>query len=224
MHMIIKKLNERHDDINISYELLEYLQDENMDTPDEKLNQQRYILASSIMLMIYNMIESIVSDILIKIYNEFENKNLQYDLLKDSVQKHIANNIKDAEGTFQDKILKLSRIGLFKWIYSLRGKNQDIGQKPTCINNNIDDEVIKRITRELDIKRDWQQLSNLNEFEEIRMTRNKLTHGAKSFSEYGKSVRLNDIKKKKESVYNFLLHLINITQNYLQKKQYLKNQ
>ena len=56
------------------------------------------------------------------------------------------------------------------------------------------------------------------------MTRNKLTHGAKSFSEYGKSVRLNDIKKKKESVYNFLLHLINITQNYLQKKQYLKNQ
>lgn len=224
MHMIIKKLDERYDDINISYELLEDLQDENMDTPDEKLNQQRYILASSIMLMIYNMIESIVSDILIKVYNEFENKNLQYDLLKDSVQKHIAKNIKDGEGTFQDKILKLSRIGLFKWIYSLRGKNLDIGQKPTCINNNIDHEVIKRITKELDIKRDWQQISNLNEFEEIRMTRNKLTHGAKSFSEYGKSIRLNDIKKKKESVYNFLLHLINITQNYLQKKQYLKNQ
>lgn len=224
MNTIVKSLNERYDDINIAYELLEDLQKQSYsDTSNEKLNKQRYIIASSIMLMIYNMIESIVSDILIKIYDEFSTINIQYDLLKDCIQKHIADNFKKSDGSFQDKILKLSTSGLFRGIYSLRGKKLDMGNKPTCINNNIDNEAIKRIMRELDIKREGEQISNLNEFEEIRMTRNKLTHGAKSFSDYGRYVRLDDLKKKKEAAYIFLDHLIFVTKDYLAQKKYLQD-
>lgn len=180
---------------------------------------------SSAILILYNMIESIVSKIFVKIHEKIMNKTILYCELNNNLRKTIFKyykkilNKNDIDNDYES-------IEMFYFLMNSKDKI-DLTYKKMVetyqfFSGNLDAKEIRRIfTNKYGFK------FNDNELMEpvllkIKNGRNNLAHGDQSFEEYGRNLAIQDIVSMKVKVFSFLDELIEKVEKYLQEQLYKK--
>lgn len=180
---------------------------------------------SSFILILYNLVESMVTKLLTKIHNIALNGSVSYYDLNDNLRKTVF--------VYYDKILSdfnvdKQHLNIEKF-YLMMNRNykpiityESMSEVYSLFSGNLDAREIRNV-----FKNKYGFNFKESEFKEgvlkrIREGRNTLAHGDESFEEYGRTLTIQDIKDMRDKVFSFLDSLILVVENYLNKKLYTK--
>ncbi len=186
-------------------------------------------LRSSAFLLLYNLIESTMTAAIDAIYAnlqflevEHQAKNSDYFIfkLKDSIRKHLLKQYSSIFSVDGIKTISLNKTGVFSTIID---KGYD---KKQLFNGNIDFSVIKDEAKRFgfNIKplSPPHGLFDTDDILNIKNKRNRLAHGAETFSECGQNIAIGEMKKKFISTVNMLNAVFIAIDKYLNDQEYLE--
>lgn len=224
MLILKREFQDQKEKINIYFEhLKEY------DSQDDGLIGDKILInttqKSSAILILYNIIESIVSRLLGKIHDKIMNETILYHEFNDNLRRTIF--------IFYKKILDENNIdknhkSMEVFYFLINGKNKIkltynfMVETYQLFSGNLDAKEIRSV-----FKNKYGFEFNENELKEpvlkrIREGRNNLAHGDQSFEEYGRNLTIQDIVAMKDKVFSFLDRLIEKVEIYLTKQLYKK--
>lgn len=177
-------------------------------------------LRASTYLLIYNLLESTMSDALDAVYATLVSKNVDYMMLNDKFKKVVLSNIKKG---LSDKAITevLTNNTDIRTVFLSHGYN-----KRDLFNGNLDVRVIKDFANKYDFSiRPVNSISgvyNPEIIKEIRIKRNALAHGAISFAQCGQNIPVFSLRQKFEEAQKLLLAVFNGLDSLLSQEKYLK--
>nr|WP_314547638.1 MAE_28990/MAE_18760 family HEPN-like nuclease [uncultured Massilia sp.] len=165
-------------------------------------------MKSSALLMMYNLVESTMTNAMQDIFDHIKSTNTDFNSLTDKMKEVVLNMTRKRSAA--DVVKKMSedamtlavacfdRIGLF--------------------SGNIDTRKISDTARDIGLKpkKGYSEAALLT----IKDERNNLAHGTKSFSDCGKDYAATDLRYSYEKVKALLLKVILDFEVYLQNKSY----
>lgn len=165
-------------------------------------------MKSSALLMMYNLVESTMTNAMQDIFDHIRTTNTNFDSLTDKMKEVVLNMTKkkkaaDVVKRMSDDAMTLAvacfeRVGLF--------------------SGNIDSRKISETVKDLGLKpkRIYSEAALLA----IKDERNNLSHGTKSFSDCGKDYAAAELRFNYEKVKTLLSKVILDFESYLQNKEY----
>lgn len=177
---------------------------------DKELNK---ILRSNLILMLYNLVESSISNAIEEIHNNMHVNNTTFDSLNTELKKVLIKQLKN-------------NINPHDFVVSINNLAVDIVkrcfQKRKISNGNIDNKTISKLGHEygFDVNTNYATTKNGKCLEEIRGRRNDLAHGTFSFTEIGKEYTIGDLERMKYETVNYLTEILFNIDNYLINKKY----
>lgn len=203
-------LSDREKEIDLYFSHISSIED----TSDKILFK---ILKANILLMLYNLVEAIVSNSVDTIRNNIYNdSSTQFDYLKSQIKSQI---IKDLKKNISPDAFVQSCRNISNDIIKLSFKKEDISK------GNIDRNVIIRLsdTYGFNVQNSiYQETKHGETLTIIKERRNDLAHGTYSFSEIGKEYSISDIEKIKNQTIKYLYFVIQEIETYLNNKNYLE--
>ena len=178
------------------------------------------IMKSNFILMLYNLVESSISNGLEEIYENVKSDNCKYEDLVEEIQ-NIWRDFKISEIYKPESLLKTYTnkvkyivdsitsgvpIVLHKGMYGINGNLNAKKIKEICYKHRIRCNVID----------DKQILDN------VRIKRNALAHGDDSFSKCARDLTVSDLENIKDTIIIFIKGILNGMQKYCDEKEYLK--
>lgn len=205
MNEVYNEFNERKDEIDIYFEWIE---------SQEDANQELFkILKSNFILMLYNLVESTISNAIETIHSTIYNESVEFDNLKSGLKiiliKQLKKNIEAKK--FTENSTKLSKDII-----------RNCFDKKKVSNGNIDQKIIKEIGNEYGFSTsvNFQNSKNGRCLEVIKRRRNDLAHGTFSFKNVGKEYTIQEIGKMKSETINYLNEILTNIKSYLEEKLY----
>jgi hypothetical protein len=187
-------------------------------------------------VILYNMIESVTTNLLIEIYDTLDKKSISYN--------EIATNIKECwlkvnKHSYSNAIPK--RIDNVKHIEDILKIIANPLEFFNRDDNSNEDDFVVQLKRSFNLN-GTINVGSLKEFskkhgiildlpdnnghsrtlQEIKSNRNYLAHGEKSFNDVGKSYQLQDLEKCKQNVVELLEQFIEQVGQYMYDQQYLE--
>lgn len=182
-------------------------------------NLQQCMRAQCVMLL-YNLIESTIFHCIQAICDSIEDENLMLNDVTDKLRKIWISS------TFP------SNLGIPKVRNKIESLVNEINATQitftpdsiTNISGNIDLRHIRTIAEMLGIRIDSTSEFMIvgNILLNIKEKRNQLAHGEKSFSNIGSLLVINDLIAYKENTIKFLEYIIEIFEDFIEKKSYKK--
>lgn len=207
MHTVNTIFQKRVQEIETYYGFLEtYINS----SSDKELNK---ILRSNLILMLYNLVESSISNAIEEIHNNMHTNNTTFDSLNIELKKVLIKQLK-------------SNISPHDFVISINNLAVDIVkrcfQKRKISTGNIDNKIISKLGREygFDVNTTYATTKHGKCLEEIRGRRNDLAHGTFSFTEIGKEYTIGDLEKMKNETVNYLTEILSNISIYLLNQQY----
>lgn len=230
MNIIRLDFNDRVEDVERYYSLLENILIEDASLffatngRVEKINVDlAATLKSSLVLMLYNLVESTMSNCLEILHDSFNGKGLRYSELTEPLQllwmKHQYNVINKFEVDTSDKV------NYFKNLVETIAVNREVDLTYTELNKyksgslfsgNLDDQLICKIAAKYGL----QFEEECRELRSIRGKRNKLAHGELSFRECCNQEPIQKLKVLKDRTVVFLEKLIEAVEDYVSDSKY----
>lgn len=180
------------------------------------------ILKSNVSLMIYNLIEFTVSGLIECIYDEIRIQNLSYLDVNESIRKMwrktILKAIKDPNANFNTFLKRNEEI----IEYILSNQTIDMHARDCMPGGNLDGVSIKETfeSHGIQIKTNSQNYRP-DILKNIKENRNNLAHGSVSFVEAVRDNSINDINTNTKFIIAFLEELIDIVDEFNNKKKYI---
>ena len=180
-------------------------------------------LKASIVLMLYNAVESTCSKCLQKIHETICSESLDFNKLSKHIRKILL--------TYYDKSIntpflhnnKKNKIDyeIDKIDYILNYKNfglsyEDMKKNYELFSGNLDDAEIKSVFKKYGIKIE----ENEKVLGRIKNERNDLAHGRKTFEEVGRDYTWQELKKKHASVFDYLEIVLTYVCEYISNAKY----
>jgi len=165
-------------------------------------------MKASAVLMIYNMTESTMTNIAEAVFDHFRQNNIGLGNLNDTMKTLVIKNIKQRNPK--------------KLVEKMRVSALDISiasfERSEVYSGNVDSQKIRDTLAEFGVIRP----GNFNEavLHEIKIARNDLAHGTKSFSDAGRDYTAQDLKIKLTKVERLLRRALTTYQNYIQTRAY----
>lgn len=178
---------------------------------DEDLNR---ILKSNMILMLYNLVESSISNAIEEIHNHIHVNSTSFDILKGQLKAVIIKHLKKRNPKeFVDSVTDIA-IDIIK-----RSFNRE-----TMFNGNVDAQRIRDLSKEygFSFNTTYAQTKNGASLLTIKSKRNDLAHGTFSFVEVGKEYSPQDIEKMKNETIHYLTEIINNIESYLNNQDYIQ--
>jgi len=176
-------------------------------TAHKRNNLVRTFKASAFLLL-YNLMESTVSNAVQAIYDEFANKNISFDSCRQNIRRVILGNLKQHS---PDEILP-----------DLNHLATDIVSKTfrknKIVSGNVDARKIREVADEYGFappSADGKALLT------VKSSRNDLAHGSKSFSEVGRDYAVQEIIDIKNKIIIYLNSMLKSVSDYISQQQYL---
>ncbi len=201
-------LNERAQEIELYIKHLEFIED----TSDKILFK---VMKANTLLMLYNLIEAIVSNSIDSIrHSIYENPDVEFDCLKEKIKTQIIKDLKKniSSENFVSRTNKISN-DIIKLSF----------KKEVVSNGNIDLDKIKELAGVygFDIKgSNFDETGHGKSITDIKGKRNDLAHGTYSFSEIGKDYSMVDIEKISNQTIKYLQFIIDRIEAYIQNQHY----
>lgn len=203
--------------------LLTNSEDHQSEVKDTSTNNCGTIIKSSIILTLYNVIESTTSCILKKIHNDIISEKLRYHELSKEIQiliityYHKHNKNIDRLQKPYDSMHEI--INLIKGDNFFNLKYDTMENCYALYSGNLYENTIRKVMKNYNI---FLKEGIGKSLTRITKGRNLLAHGNQSFSEYGRNITVQEIEALYHDSNSFLTDLIHQTENYLKEKRYKK--
>jgi hypothetical protein len=231
MQNVKRELGDRIDEINKFYNLLENILEKEalLFFPADGNRKERFdlkltaILKSNMILLLYNFIESTVTNSLVIIHSTISDENCKYQELSDSIQNLLMDfyykNLNNNKLNDDNVILHLKTIiNTYALNCAVKFTYEDYTKFKTGNNfsGNLDSREIKKIADRYGVDFNLQ----CSEIRTIRDKRNKLAHGELSFVECCNLDTLSYLKVLKDKTIDFINSFVQSVEDYLTEKKY----
>ncbi|MFK7001306.1 MAE_28990/MAE_18760 family HEPN-like nuclease [Flavobacterium oreochromis] len=173
------------------------------------------ILKANLLLMLYNFVESVISNSIDEIRDTIYNdNNTTFDNLKKEIKIQI---IKDLKTNINAENFITSCMQISKDIIKYPFKKEKISK------GNIDIEIIKELSLVygFNIKdSNYLETGHGKTLSDIKIKRNDLAHGTYSFAEVGKDYTLTDLEKITTQTINYITFITDEISKYLIQKKF----
>jgi len=184
-----------------------------LSSQDIELNK---ILKSNMILMLYNIVESTVSNAIEEIHTDIHRKNVSFNDLKVELKKSLIKFMKSPKSQSPHEfVLDVNDLAI------------DIVRKcfnkEKISNGNVDNKEIAILSRTYGFSHatTYQLTKNGGCLSDIRGKRNDLAHGTFSFTEIGEKYAIEDLQNMKNETINYLAEIITNIETYLLNQEYL---
>jgi hypothetical protein len=220
MNNTIELFNDRLSEINLSFSVLQDIDDAKIKTNNN--NDFECILKSNILLMIYNLIEACVVNGLSEIYESIKNNSVAYGRLIKEIQS-IWSNYKIGK-------VYLNNPGRKAYEECVRNIIDDvIFNKPIELTihaikygGNLDADLIKKLCDKHKIR--YNVPDDKGYLSRVKEKRNSLAHGDVSFVDCARDMSLQDLKDIKDGVEQFITKILDGMKDYYDNRYYMKQQ
>lgn len=208
MHNVKLILKERKSEIELYLDHLGLIEN----TSDKILFK---VMKANTLLMLYNLIEAIISNSIHSIRNSiYNNPDVEFDYLKAQIKIQIIKDLKSniSPENFVNQTTKISND-----IIRLSFKKENIS------NGNIDHGKIVELADIYGFNingSNYNETGHGNSISDIKGKRNDLAHGTYSFSEIGKDYSLEDLKKISKQTIKYLEFITSRIEMYIEGQQY----
>lgn len=174
-----------------------------------------HTLKAAAYLIIYNLIEATVQKTINAIHYELANSS--FDDLCTSLKIHILKKFKSVD-------LDISAANINKFSPLQTAIQQLSLEKAKIFSGNLDARRIQDIAKlyNIDFKMSGETQGGCK-LKNIKIQRNNLAHGSRSFVEVGKDTSIEEINEAKNETISFLKDFINCSKNYLENSCYLNS-
>lgn len=164
-------------------------------------------LTANSFLLLYNLIEAIVTNLIYEVYRNVKDSQLPYSNLSQGLQKlwlqHTIKEKKD-EPTY-DFVYNFSQD-------IIEANPFNFNRKWLPFSGNLDAKKIRDISYSFG----FETVEDGRELEQIKEKRNKLAHGELTFSNVGRDFTVKEIKSYNEKVVSYLKALVNSVQKFIE--------
>jgi len=225
MNTIKIELNDRKQEIEAYFLLLNKLESGDYliyesGNPIGSMTTTRTTQKASAILLLYNLVESIVTKCLERIHDYIISSNISYCDLNDDIRKLMLIYY----GTVSDKKNNISEIApyLHEAIHLITNQKQfslsykEMEKYYALYSGNLDSKKISEIFRKYGIIFE----EKCSELQTIKDNRNRLAHGEVSFEECGRSLTIQQLNVQKDRCIDYLTKLIDELEDYLQNRKF----
>jgi MAE_28990/MAE_18760-like HEPN len=165
-------------------------------------------MKSSAILMLYNLVESTMTNIVQAIFDHLHNSSIGLSSLNDVMKALVLKNVKKRNPN--------------KLVEKMRASSLDVAiasfDRTDVYSGNVDSQKIRETLTEFGVVRPGKLTEAV--LLEIKNVRNDLAHGAQSFADVGKIYTAQDLKEKLVKVCKILERTLTIFKNYVQTGAY----
>ncbi len=167
-------------------------------------------------LLLYNLVESSMSNAIEAIFDELEQNETSFDDVRDELKKLILKNFKNNNSVEN----LLSEINTISQDIISASFNRD-----KLFSGNIDAKKIKdtAILYGFSVETNARKTKNGKDLLRIKTNRNDLAHGFKSFEEVGKDATVDDLLRIQRRVICYLREILTNIESYISNKEYLND-
>lgn len=163
---------------------------------------------ASAFLLLYNLMESTVSNAVEAIFDEFANQSISFDSCRQQIRRVILGNLRQHN---PGEILPdLNRLAIDVVTKTFR--------KTKIVSGNVDAKKIREVADEYGFAHPSADGSPLLT---VKTSRNDLAHGSKSFSEVGRNYTVTEIIAMKDKVITYLTVMLANVAAYITQQHYL---
>lgn len=181
------------------------------------------ILKANALIMIYNLVESSITDGILEIYDELKSSGYSYKDVRKEIQDiwfaFKFNQVYDKTAhynSYKDKAIEIINA-------ILRNEPLEMDRKATDISGNLDANKIRKICKEHGITYKLDSSCKGGQvLEDVKNKRNELAHGTTSFAECGRYYAIDDLEKIKDETKIFLNGILLGMKKYYNEKTFLK--
>ena len=170
-------------------------------------------LKASGFLLLYNLVESTMRNVIEAIFDQLKSADVSYDQIRPELKKIVLRNLKKRN---PDKIF-LSITSISVDIITAGFDKEDL------FSGNIDGRKIRDTAIEYGFSHSTDQLKTGNGMDllTIKVNRNDLAHGIKSFTEVGRDKTADELLEIKDKTISYLRHILKNIEIYLDNQEYL---
>lgn len=185
-----------------------------------RINQMTHTMQkSNFILILYNIVESIVTKILERIHIIIISDNLKYNELNPKIKKLILSyylSIYDKKANNSvEEVFELCELFNQRIDFSLTF--EELKKHYSLYSGNLDSKKINTVINKYGICIDLK----VSELQTIKDLRNKLAHGEESFEECGRNISLPQLIVLKDRTINFLEDLISNVEMFIDERKYV---
>jgi hypothetical protein len=203
-----KIFNERKGEIDGFFDHLSSFEKQNS---NQKLEQT---LKASCFLLLYNLVESTLTQAITAIYDDLEEKKVEYCSIKEILKKRVVKNLvgKQDIDRLHDRFLQSGGNILVSGFNAV-----------ALFSGNVDARRVREIAQEYGFsdRINKKVKGAADDLLTIKTNRNDLAHGSKSFSEIGRDYTIEQLKEIKDSSIAYLDCILKNIENYIQEQEYL---
>lgn len=162
---------------------------------------------ASALLMLYNLMESSVTNAVEAIFDELEKQSVSFDQCREEIRLIVLGNIRQHQ---PEKLLSVITV-LATDIVTKTFRHEVV------VSGNVDARKIREVAKRYGFPSPQSRGDRLLT---VKTTRNDLAHGSKSFAEVGRSFTVQDIIDIKQDVVAYLTEMLEHVADYLFEKNY----
>ncbi|MBE9126213.1 MULTISPECIES: MAE_28990/MAE_18760 family HEPN-like nuclease [unclassified Coleofasciculus] len=170
-------------------------------------------LKASGFLLLYNLVEATMRNAIEAIFEELRSKGVSFDKIRPELRKVVLKNV--AKRNPDKVLLQITAISLD--IITAGFDKEDL------FSGNIDGREIRK-TGDMygfSCATDYAKTANGSDLLTVKINRNDLAHGIKSFAEVGRDQTMGDLFKIKNKVVKYLKQILQNIETYLANEEYL---
>jgi hypothetical protein len=166
-------------------------------------------------LLLYNLIESTMRNAIETIFDDFQNKNVSFDEVRDEIKTIIIQNFKNKSN---DNLIQVINNISVDIIFAGFDKKK-------TFSGNIDARKIRETGKTYGFSCQTNNIKTRdgNDLLNVKTNRNDLAHGFKSFEEVGREASAEELLKIKKRVIAYLRQILENIEDYIDKQEYLKS-
>jgi hypothetical protein len=223
MQTVLLDFSTRVTEINDYFSFVEDLLNETMKlaTLEESGNQTILTIDSNLsktlkangFLLLYNLVESSMRNAIEAIFDELQSQRIPFDAVRVEIKKVVLQNFKNRSP--DDIYTRITDISIDIIVAGFKSSE--------LFSGNIDRREIVKTARKygFSFDTDYSKTKHGDNLSIVMKNRNDLAHGNKSFSEVGKDISIEDIRKVKEEVIAYIGQILNNIETYLDAREYL---
>jgi MAE_28990/MAE_18760-like HEPN len=164
-------------------------------------------------LLLYNLVESSMRNAIEAIFDELQSQRIPFDAVRVEIKKVVLQNFKNRSP--DDIHNRITDISIDIIVAGFKSSE--------LFSGNIDRREIVKTARKygFSFDTDYSKTRHGENLSIVMKNRNDLAHGNKSFTEVGKDISIEDIRKVKEEVIAYISQILNNIETYLDAKEYL---
>lgn len=223
MFFIKEDMNIRISEVDALLSLIESIESGNF-ISQTNITMTTPVLRASVVLALYNIIESTITKLLTKIHEEINKRRVNYNNLSPELRELTLIHFYKHKQKHSD--IHASKDVLLETVELIRGKGffqlsyADMSESYQLYSGNLDAKIIRKIMTKYGILIPEGVGQCLKA---IKDGRNMLAHGEVSFEEFGRTKVLRVIKEYFDDVKSFLNIIISIVTVYINEQKYKKN-